>query len=371
MTVSLAHQGLKDIPEEFLAEKRSFKNKVEVLDLSYNQLTNLLKLDGYDNIHTLILDSNNFNSHSILPKMLSITYISLVDNEIANLSIFIDKLAVKFPNLKYLNLLKNPAAPNYFNNGSVDEYEDYRLYVINSMPSLKVVDYISVTEEEVKESKRVYGNLPSAKSGKDIPRGPSVLSSKSSPQKENNDIKDIPRGASVLSSKSSPQKENNDIKDIPRGASVLSSKSSPQKENNDIKDIPRGASVLSSKSSPQKENNDIKDIPRGASVLSSKSSPQRGNNDIKDIPRGASVLSSKSSPQKENNDIKDIPRGASVLSSKSSPQKENNDIKDIPRGASVLSSKSSPQKENNDIKDIPRGASVLSSKSSPQSTERK
>ena len=183
MTVSLAHQGFKEIPEEFLLEKCSFKNKVEVLDLSHNQLTNLSKLEGYNNIHTLILDSNNFNSHSILPKMLSITYLSIVDNEIANLSIFIDKLAVKFPNLKYLNLLKNPAAPNYFNEGSADEYKDYRLYVINNMPSLKVVDYISVTVEEIKEAKRVYGNLPSPKTDNNVERGASAMSSKSSVKK--------------------------------------------------------------------------------------------------------------------------------------------------------------------------------------------
>ena len=188
MTVSLAYQSLKEIPEEFLLEKQSFKNKVEVLDLSNNELTNLLKLEGYDNIHTLILDSNNFNSHSILPKMLSITYLSLVDNKIANLSIFIDKLPVKFPNLKYLNLLKNPAAPNYFNEGSVDEYKDYRLYVINSLPSIKVVDYISVAEEEIKEAKRVYGNLPSAKSCSDAPRGVSAMSSKSGDKKEKETI---------------------------------------------------------------------------------------------------------------------------------------------------------------------------------------
>ncbi|KAI6660571.1 Leucine-rich repeat-containing protein [Oopsacas minuta] len=168
MTVSLVNRGLKELPEDFLLEKPTLKRTVEVLDLSHNQITNIAKLDGYDNIHTLILDSNKFNSHSSLPKMHSLTYLSLVDNKIGNLAIFIDKIADKVPNLKYLNLLKNPAAPNYFNGGSADDYKDYRLYVINSMPNIKVVDYIEVGEEEIKEAKRVYGHLPPAVVSKPI-----------------------------------------------------------------------------------------------------------------------------------------------------------------------------------------------------------
>lgn len=183
MTVSLAYRGLKDVPEEFLSEEPSFKLKVEVLDLSNNQFKNLEKLEGYDQVHTLILDSNKFNSHSSLPKMYSVTYLSMIDNRIDNLSLFIDKIAEKFPNLRFLNLLKNPAAPNYFNEGSVDEYKDYRLYVINCMPNIKVVDYIQVGKEEVREAKKVYGHLPSATSNKDTTRGPSAVNSKSSLKK--------------------------------------------------------------------------------------------------------------------------------------------------------------------------------------------
>ena len=183
MTVSLAYRGLKELPEEFLLEKPSFKLQVEVLDLSNNQFKNLDKLEGYDNIHTLILDSNKFNSHSTLPKIYSVTYLSMIDNRIVNLSLFIDKIANKFPNLRFLNLLKNPAAPNYFNEGSADEYKDYRLYVINCMPNIKVVDYIEVGKEEVTEAKKVYGQLPSATSNKDSVRGPSALNTKSSLKK--------------------------------------------------------------------------------------------------------------------------------------------------------------------------------------------
>lgn len=47
-------------------------------------------------------------------------------NNITNLSIFIEKVASSFPDLRYLSMLDNAAAPNYFNGGSKQEYEDYR-----------------------------------------------------------------------------------------------------------------------------------------------------------------------------------------------------------------------------------------------------
>lgn len=47
-------------------------------------------------------------------------------NSITNLSIFIEKVASSFPDLRYLSMLDNAAAPSYFNGGSKQEYEDYR-----------------------------------------------------------------------------------------------------------------------------------------------------------------------------------------------------------------------------------------------------
>ena len=53
-------------------------------------------------------------------------------NSITNLSIFIEKVASSFPDLRYLAMLDNAAAPSYFNGGSKQEYEDYR-YNINRL----------------------------------------------------------------------------------------------------------------------------------------------------------------------------------------------------------------------------------------------
>ena len=37
-----------------------------------------------------------------------------------------DNIVTNFPNLKYLSMMKNEAAPSYFNGGSKKDYQDYR-----------------------------------------------------------------------------------------------------------------------------------------------------------------------------------------------------------------------------------------------------
>lgn len=43
-------------------------------------------------------------------------------NKIENLSIFIENLVQSCPNLVYLSMINNKAAPSYFNGGSLAEY---------------------------------------------------------------------------------------------------------------------------------------------------------------------------------------------------------------------------------------------------------
>ena len=45
-------------------------------------------------------------------------------NKIENLSIFINNLCISCPNLRYLSMLNNVAAPSYFNGGSLIEHKD-------------------------------------------------------------------------------------------------------------------------------------------------------------------------------------------------------------------------------------------------------
>ena len=47
-------------------------------------------------------------------------------NNIENLPLFLETVAESFPNLKHISMMKNKAAPSFFNGGSVQEHKDYR-----------------------------------------------------------------------------------------------------------------------------------------------------------------------------------------------------------------------------------------------------
>ena len=64
------------------------------------------------------------------------------------------------PNLFHLSLLQNDACPNFFNGGTLQQYRDYRLYVISRFPKLKLLDSTAVTEEERTSAISIYGEVP-------------------------------------------------------------------------------------------------------------------------------------------------------------------------------------------------------------------
>ena len=61
------------------------------------------------------------------------------------------------PNLRYLSMLNNKAAPSYFNGGSLIEYNDFRLYVISRLKKLENIDANEITTEERMQSQAIYG----------------------------------------------------------------------------------------------------------------------------------------------------------------------------------------------------------------------
>jgi hypothetical protein len=77
-------------------------------------------------------------------------------NQITNLSVFIQTLATQCPQLKYLSMMNNPAAPSFFNGGSPKQYVDYRHYVISQLPRLIMLDDRQVSLEERQEAERIY-----------------------------------------------------------------------------------------------------------------------------------------------------------------------------------------------------------------------
>ncbi|KAG5845642.1 hypothetical protein ANANG_G00141450 [Anguilla anguilla] len=160
--LSFAYQGLSEIPYDSILEQCE---TLEVLDLSYNTLEEypsappahaLALLGELEKLSTLILDSNNYNSHVKFPYMPSITTVWINKNKISNLPIFVEEISRKFPNIKILSMMNNEAAPSYFNGGTLTQYIDYRQYVISQIPGLEVLDDTEVLEQERMQAKKTY-----------------------------------------------------------------------------------------------------------------------------------------------------------------------------------------------------------------------
>ena len=83
-------------------------------------------LRGLDTLTTLNLDSNRLDSHARFPSLPNLRVLWVNRNEISNLSLFVENLAVSCPCLSHLSMMNNTAAPSYFNGGSRQEYNDYR-----------------------------------------------------------------------------------------------------------------------------------------------------------------------------------------------------------------------------------------------------
>jgi Leucine-rich repeat (LRR) protein len=144
---------LDSIPERLLPID---KHIIEYLDLTENHLDDLRFLIELPNLRTLILDKNRINSNVKIPRLDMLHTIWINHNQIANLSVFIQTLVTQCPQLKYLSMMNNPAAPSFFNGGSYKQYVDYRHYVISQLPRLIMLDDRQVSLEERQEAERIY-----------------------------------------------------------------------------------------------------------------------------------------------------------------------------------------------------------------------
>ncbi|XP_050677775.1 leucine-rich melanocyte differentiation-associated protein-like isoform X1 [Leptidea sinapis] len=151
--LTLAYERLNEIPRT-IVEK--FSNYIQYLDISHNKITNLDPIVHFKHLTSLIADDNLINENCILPPMPKLQLIWLNYCKIASLYPWVGKLKESCPNLQYLSLMGNPAAPSYFNGGTFYEYLQYRLFVISQFPSLYHLDDRKVTDDQRDESHRLY-----------------------------------------------------------------------------------------------------------------------------------------------------------------------------------------------------------------------
>ncbi|XP_045449279.1 leucine-rich melanocyte differentiation-associated protein-like [Melitaea cinxia] len=151
--LTLAYERLYELPTTIIER---FCDHVQYLDISHNKITNLDGLVHFKLLTTLIADDNPITENCSFPPMPKLQLLWLNRCKIASLYPWVSKLKESCPNLQYLSLMGNPAAPSYFNGGTFYEYLQYRLFVISQFPSLLHLDDRKVTDDQREESQRLY-----------------------------------------------------------------------------------------------------------------------------------------------------------------------------------------------------------------------
>lgn len=152
--LNLAFQSLEEIPADII---RKHACRTTSIDFSYNNFKELHSFYDFQRLHTIIIDHNALGCHVAFPVLEKLRLISINANQINNLSIFITRLSQDVPKLKYLSMMKNEAAPSYFNGGTKAQNQDYRHFVISHFAYLESLDGESVTEQEKSDAYEIYG----------------------------------------------------------------------------------------------------------------------------------------------------------------------------------------------------------------------
>lgn len=150
-TLSIVSQGLQTLGPEW-AER--YGKETTRLDVSYNNLTELSNLGGFEKLVGIVGDNNNIKSLSGLPKLPSLTELSFNNNKLLDLGGVCTAIQKANKKLRFLSLVGNPMNPflEVHTQDTVD-YSRYRLAVLYELPTLKFLDSTSVTVSEVDKAK--------------------------------------------------------------------------------------------------------------------------------------------------------------------------------------------------------------------------
>lgn len=153
-SLSLAFESLFHMPYDII---ENYANSINTLDISHNKFSrNLHFLSEFENLTSLNLDHNNIDSFTTFPYMPKLQLLWINHNQIDDLFPFVKNLYESLPNLRYLCMMGNKAAPSYLNGGSFYDYLQYRLVVISWFPRLVHLDDRIITAEQRTEATRLF-----------------------------------------------------------------------------------------------------------------------------------------------------------------------------------------------------------------------
>ena len=143
--LSYAFTPLEVIPEP----QSDTAARITHVDLTETGIKSLDNLGRFSTIETLIVDKNALQDIKSCPILPTLETLWCNNNNITDLSTFMDDVNQRFPNLKYLSMMRNPACPALMNiiNPDVEANKLFRLYVLYRMPQLQIIDCEAVTGE--------------------------------------------------------------------------------------------------------------------------------------------------------------------------------------------------------------------------------
>lgn len=150
--LSLAFHTLTDVPH---SDNKDLLQKITKLDLTETGISSYTSLTHFINLEILILDKNCVTDISTVPLMSKVHTLWCNNNMIVDLPSFMDDVVVKFPSLRYLSIMRNPACSALMDveDPDMESMKYHRLYILYRCPNLTMIDWNSVTDDERSESR--------------------------------------------------------------------------------------------------------------------------------------------------------------------------------------------------------------------------
>ena len=128
---------------------------VKKIDLTETSMRNFENLQWFTKVETIILDKNGLTDIKTCPALPTLRTLWCNNNAIVDLPAFFDDVTKKFPNLRYLSMMRNPGCPGLMDivNPDLEAIRMYRLYVLFRCPQLLELDCEKVGEAERAEAK--------------------------------------------------------------------------------------------------------------------------------------------------------------------------------------------------------------------------
>lgn len=146
--LSLSGQSLTSLDSQSFHNTRAV---AQYIDISHNKLSNAGFLTGFSKLLLINADYNFFTSLGSFPALPTLDTLCVNSNQISDLTVTLENIETKYPNIKHLSLMRNPCCPFLDERVTDQERINYRMTVLASLPYLISLDgsMVSYAEREM------------------------------------------------------------------------------------------------------------------------------------------------------------------------------------------------------------------------------